>query len=327
VTGKPLRKIGETVFEELDAQRAQLRVIRHVRPIQGPSADDGKLRDVPPVMADLPPRPLAGCAASAGLLAWLLVQKFANHLPLHRQEAIFGRDGMRIPKQRLCDWTLASGEALRPIVDRLQQIVCSGPVLQLDDTPVMCQAGRGEPSFRAYLWTFVHPQVDAVVHRFPAGRASRLLADELAGFAGTIVGDGYSGNPAAADKIGPGIPIGACWAHVTRKLRDAEDEAPSTAKPFPEDIRQLFAVEREATDARLDPDGRVRPRRETSRPILGTILARSRRVRGLFPDAGKMAKAMQYGRDRWRALRQFLRQGLVPIDNNEVERAVRPIAI
>jgi transposase len=68
VTGKPLRKIGETVFEDLDSQRAQLRVIRHVRPIQGPSADEGKLRDVPPVMADLPPRPLEGCAASAGLL-------------------------------------------------------------------------------------------------------------------------------------------------------------------------------------------------------------------------------------------------------------------
>ncbi|MFN6192952.1 MAG: IS66 family transposase, partial [Planctomycetota bacterium] len=215
--------------------------------------------------------------------------------------------------------------------------VCSGPVLQLDDTPVMCQAGRGEPSFRAYLWTFVHPQVDAVVHRFPAGRASRLLADELAGFAGTIVGDGYSGNPAAADKLGPGIPIGACWAHVTRKLRDAEDEAPSTATPFPEDIRQLFAVDREATAARLAPAGRVRPRRETSRPILGTILARCRRVRGqfpdagLFPEAGKMARAMQYVRNRWRALRQFLchflRHGLVPIDNHEVEQAIRPIAI
>ncbi|MFN9974829.1 MAG: transposase, partial [Phycisphaerae bacterium] len=90
VHGKPRRMIGESVFAELDSLRARLRVIRLVRPIQVPSAADGKLRDVPPVMADLPPRPLAGCAASAGLLAWLLVQKFANHLPLHRQEAIFG---------------------------------------------------------------------------------------------------------------------------------------------------------------------------------------------------------------------------------------------
>jgi hypothetical protein len=214
-------------------------------------------------------------------------------------------------------------------------------VLQLDDTPVMCQAGRGEPNFRAYLWTFVHPQVDAVVHRFPASRGSRLQADALAGFAGTIVGYGYSGNPAAADKIGPGISTGACWAHVTRTFRDTEDEAASTAKPLTGDIRQRYAVEREATDARLDPDGRVRLRRETLRPTLGTILARCRRVRGqfpdagLFPDAGKMAKAMQYVRNRWRALRQFLchflrhflRHGLVPIDNHEVEQAIRPIAI
>ncbi|MCA3007765.1 MAG: transposase [Phycisphaerales bacterium] len=91
--------------------------------------------------------------------------------------------------------------------------------MQLDDTLVMCQAGRGEPNFRAYLWTFVHPQVDAAVHRFPAGRGSRLLADELAGLAGTIVGDGYSGNAAAADKIGPGIPIGACWTVSVRRHR------------------------------------------------------------------------------------------------------------
>jgi transposase len=326
-TGKPLVVIGEKVFEELDYQRAQLSVIRHRQPIYGLPPEEAKERVIAPVMADLPPRPIERCAASPSLLAWLLVQKFANHLPLHRQESIFGRDGMRIPKQTLCDWTLASGEALRPIVDRLLQIVCSGAVLQLDDTPVMCQAGRGEPNFRAYLWTFVNPQVNAVVYRFTAGRASQLIADEMQGFRGTLVGDGYRGNAAAADKVSSAIPVAACWAHVTRKFREAEAEAPGTAKLFGDDIRRLYEIEREADEAKLDPEARVGLRRQKAWPILGEIISRIRRVRSQFNDAGNMAKAMNYVRKQWRELRQFLHEGLVPIDNNEVERAIRPIAI
>ncbi len=325
-TGKPLVRVGETVFEELDYQRAQLRVIRHVQPIYGLPPEEQKYRDVTPVRADLPPRPLERCAASANLLAWLLTQKFANHLPLHRQEAIFGRDGQRLPKQTLCDWTLAAAEALRPIADRLLQLVCAGVVLQLDDTPVMCQAGRGEPNFRAYLWTFVNPQVNAVAYRFTAGRASQLLADEIRGFRGMLVGDGYSGNSAAADKVSGDIVLAGCWAHVARKFREVE-EAPATAKLFSDDIRKLYEVEREADNTSLDPRGRARLRRQKSRPILATIFSRIRRLRSQFSDAGSMAKAMDYVRNQRRALRQFLREGLAPIDNNACERAIRPVAI
>ena len=326
VTGKPLVQVGEKVFEEIEYQRPQLSVVRHVQPIYGLPPEEQKDRKIEPVMADLPPRPLERCAASANLLAWLLTQKFANHMPLHRQEAIFGRDGLRLPKQTLCDWTLASGEVLRPIVDRLLQLVCSGVVLQLDDTPVMCQAGRGEPNFRAYLWTFVNPQVNAVVDRFTAGRASQLLADEIGGFRGLLVGDGYSGNSAAADKLGGDIAIAGCWAHAARKFREVED-APATAKLFSDDIRKLYDVEREADDAELDRDSRAQLRRHKSRPILATIFSRIRRLRSGFSDAGDMAKAMDYVRNQQNALRQFIREGLAPIDNNACERAIGPIAI
>jgi transposase len=326
-TGKPFPQIGEKVFEELDYRRAQLHVIRHRRPIYGSPPAEQKQREVTPVMADLPPRPLEGCAASANLLSWLLVQKFANHLPLHRQEAIFGRDGLRMPKQTLCDWTLACGEALRPIVDRLLQIVCSGVVLQLDDTPVMCQAGRGEPNFKACLWTFANPQVNAVAYRFTAGRASQLVADEIGGFRGMLVGDGYRGNSAAADKVSGDIVVAGCWAHVARKVRDAMKEAAATATLFADDIRRLYGVEREADERQLDRAGRIELRRQKSRPILAAIFARVRRLRDHFSDAGDMAKAMNYVRNQRKELRQFLREGVAPIDNNTCERAIRPIAI
>jgi transposase len=319
-------RVGEAVFEELDYQRAQLRVIRHVQPIYGLPPEEQKHRKDSPVMAELPPRPLERCAASTNLLAWLLTQKFANHLPLHRQEAIFGRDGMRLPKQTLCDWTLAAAEALRPIADRLLQLVCAGVVLQLDDTPVMCQAGCGEPKLPR---VFVDVRQSAgerrrlSIHR----RASQLLADEIRGFRGMLIGDGYSGNSAAANKVGGDIVVGGCWAHVARKFRDAEAESPGTAKLLGDDLRALYAVEREANDAQIDREGCVALRRQKSRPILAEIFSRTRRLRGGFSDAGDMAKAMDYVRNQRKALRQFLREGLAPIDNHASERAICPVAI
>jgi len=338
-TGQKLVQIGEKVFEELDYVRAQLKVIRHRQAIYGlpqapaeqrqvtPVGQPPEQRQVAPVMAELPPRPLENCAASAMLLAWLLVQKYGNHLPLYRQEEIFGRDGRRLPRQTLCDWALAAAEALRPIVEWLMMRIRAGPVMQLDDTPVMCQGGRGEPNFQAYLWTFVNPEVDGVVYRFTSGRASDLLAVELGNFTGTLVGDGYSGNRAAADKAPGTIVHAGCWAHVVRKLQDAEDEAPGTARLLRDDIRQLYAIEREADELGLDRQARTALRQQKARKVLAAVFARTRRLRGQFSDAGKMAGALGYIRNQRKPLRRFLSDGLIPLDNNACERAIRPIAI
>ena len=326
-TGKPLVQIGEKVFEELDYTRAQLIVICHRQLIYGLPPEEAEHRTITPVVADMPPRPLENSAASANLLAWLLVQKYANHLPLYRQEEIFGRDGRRLPRQTLCDWVLAAAEQLQPIVGALMQKIRAGPVMQIDDTPVMCQGGKGEQNFQAYLWTFVNPEVDGVVYRFTSGRASELLADELGDFHGVLVGDGYSGNRAAANKTGGEITIAGCWAHVTRKFRDAESEAPGTAKLFRDDIKKLYAIERVADDAGLTPQARGELRRQEAMPILIEIYSRTWRLRGRFNESGAMAKAIGYVRGQHRALRQYLEDGRIPIDNNSCERSIRPIAI
>jgi transposase len=326
-TGKPLVQIGEKVFEELDYTRAQLVVIRHRQPIYGLPPEEAEHREVAPVMADLPPRPLEKCAASATLLAWLLVQKYGNHLPLYRQEQIFGRDGLRLPRQTLCDWVLASAELLQPIVNCQMAKIRAGPVMQLDDTPVMCQGGPGQPNFQAYLWTFVNPQADGAVYCFTAGRASQLLADEIGDFSGTLVGDGYSGNTAAANKVSGNIAIAGCWAHVNRKFRDAEKEAPGTAKLFRDDIKKLYEIEREADEAGLDFEARADLRRQKAMPVLIDIYTRARRLHAQFSDAGLMAKAIGYLHGQHRPLRQYLEDGRIPIDNNACERSIRPIAI
>ncbi len=326
-TGQALVPVGEKIFEEIDYTRAQLTVIRHRQVVYGLPPEQAEVRQATAVTTPMPPRPLENCAASATLLAWLLVQKYANHLPLYRQEQIFARDGLRLPRQTLCDWTLGAAEALRPIADCLMGKIRAGPVMQLDDTPVMCQGGRGEKNFQAYLWTFVNPEVGGVVYRFTSGRASDLIAGELGDFEGTLVGDAYSGNRAAADKVAGTIVLAGCWAHTTRKFRDAMCEAPGTAQLFRDDIKRLYEVEREADEAELDPEARAELRRQKSRTILAALFARVRRLRDEYSDAGKMAAAIGYLMNQRKPLRRFLEDGRIPLDNNACERAIRPIAI
>lgn len=326
-TGQALVPVDEKIFEEIDYTRARLTVICHRQVVYGLPPEQAEERQATPVVAPMPPRPLENCAASAMLLAWLLVQKYANHLPLYRQEQIFARDGLRLPRQTLCDWTLGAAEALRPIAERLMARIRAGPVMQLDDTPVKCQGGRGESHFQAYLWTFVNPEVGGVAYRFTSGRASDLLATELADFEGTLVGDGYGGNRAAAEKVAGTITLAGCWAHTTRKFRDALSEAPGTAQLFRDDIKRLYEVEREADEAELGPEDRLELRQKKSRSILAAILCRARRLRDQYSDAGDMAKAIGYLINQRKPLRRFLEDGRVPIDNNACEHAIRPIAI
>lgn len=332
-TGKALVPIGEKVTEELNYQRGRLEVTERVQVLYGLPPEEAKDRKIEPKAAPLPPKPFENCIASALLLAWILVQKFCNHLPLYRQQRIFERDGMRLSRKTQCDWALASAGLLEPIVECLMRRVRAGPVLQLDDTPVKCQGGRGQANFQARLWTFVNPEVGGVVFRFTPGRDSASLAELLGDFEGWLVGDGYGGNHAAAKKavaahaLSSGIRIGGCWAHVFRKFRDATKESSSTAELFLGDIKKLYAIEREADEAGITHEARTELRQRRSTAIVLAIFQHAWRLGGQFSDAGTMAKAIGYVRSQHLALRRFLEDGRLPIDNNACERAIRPVAI
>ena len=133
-TGQALVPIGEKTFEEIHFERAQLSIIVHRQVVYGLPPEQAENRQAKPLTAPMPPRALENCAASAALLAWMIVQKYANHLPLYRQEQIFARDGLRLSRQTLCDWVLGAAEALKPIADCLMARVRAGPIMQLDDT-------------------------------------------------------------------------------------------------------------------------------------------------------------------------------------------------
>jgi transposase len=327
-TGVQLVPVGVEITEELDYVAAELRVLEHHRIVYGPPPEVAEDRQIAPITSPAPSMPLEGCKASAALLAILLVQKYMLHLPLYRQEEAFQQAGLFIPRSTLCDWVLRSAFELAPIARAIWERIRAGPVLQLDDTPIKCQAGKGHGNFQAYLWSFVNPGVPGVAFRFTEGRSTADLAPLLEGVSASILlGDAYAANRSAAREAELDVEHAACWAHVLRKFKDAAKEAPSMVRLFRDDLREIYAVEAEADEGKLDAGGRADLRQRKARPAIARLLARTLGWKETFSLSGKMAEAIKYLRNNRKALTTYLSNGMVPIDNNACERSIRPIAV
>jgi transposase len=327
VTKKELVAIGEKQSEELEYRPAKLVVLVHHHVVYGLSQADRAERKAEPIVAPQPPRPLEGALAGVGLLAWILLQKYRHHLPLYRQQAIFAREGLFLPRQTLCDWVLWSAYNLEPIQRALKKEIVESGVVQLDDTPVQCQAGKGAPNFQAHLWTYTSPLVSGVVFDFAPDRGHEhvlsFLGENMRGY---LVGDGYAGYGTIAAKR-PGVVECGCWAHVLRKWREVLEEFPVEAARMLTLIGKLFDVEAAAAEQPLAPDEVRALREQRSRPVLERIHEEVKGMRGLGSAESPMAKARKYLENQWPALERFLEDGRVPIHNNACETAIRPVAI
>jgi transposase len=327
VTHKPLVEVGEKTSEELEYRPAKLVVLVHHSKVYGLAEEDRAERKSEPIVAPLPVRPLENALAGPALLAWILVQKYCNHLPLYRLQAIFGRDGLDLPRQTLCDWVMASAFLLDPIQRALKKQILAAGVLQSDDTPVQCQAGKGKPNFTAHLWTHTSPLVSGVVFDFAPDWGHEHVEAFLGPNAGGYwVGDGYRGYGTIAKKNSGLIECG-CWAHVQRKLRDALKESPLEAARLMKLVTRLFLIEREAVERKLDPAAVKALRLEKSQPILAEIEREAAALRKTTSDAGALAKTLLYLENQWPTLVRFLEDGRVPIHNNACENAIRPVAV
>jgi transposase len=217
LTGKQLVPVGAKTFEELEYRPAELIVVEHERVEYGLSEEDRAERMAPNRVAPMPIRPIDQALAGPGLLARVLVAKYVDHLPLHRQEAIFGREGLSIPRQTLCEWTLRSIELLQPIVAAQKRRLLAGGVLQTDDTQVLCQENSTKGGRRwCFLWAWVGEDRREVVYDFSLGRDQDVVAAWIGEeWSGYLVGDGYTGYGAVCRKRDPEhriIQVG-CWAH------------------------------------------------------------------------------------------------------------------
>jgi transposase len=323
--GSELRKLGEDVSEMLEYVPARFKVIRHVRPKLSCTKCDVI------VQAEAPSRPIARGLAGPGLLAHVLVSKYADHQPLYRQAEIYAREGVELERSTLADWVGATSELLTPLHDALRQYVMSADKLHADDTPVPVLApGTGKTKL-GRLWAYVRddrPAGDlaapAVWFAYSPDRKGEHPHRHLKTFRGTLQADGYTGFNRLYDD--GRIQEAACWAHVRRKFFDLHQaHASPIATEAVERIGQLYLIESEIRGR--PPDERQRARDERARPLLIALHEWFKTTLTRVSRKSEVAAAIGYALARWPALVRYCENGRIEIDNNPAERALRAVAL
>jgi transposase len=320
--GSHLERIGEDISEKLDYTPGVFEVERHIR---------GKWtcrRCERLIQAPVAPHIIDKGIPTTGLLAQVLIAKYLDHAPLYRQEQIFGRAGLALPRSTLAQWVGACGVGLQPLADALRVLLLTRAVLHADETPVpMLKPGLGR-THRAYLWSYSSSEYDelpAVVYDFADSRSGQHAREFLGAWSGKLVCDDYSGYKALFAR---GVTEVGCMAHARRKFHDLyANHRSDLAEEALHYFATLYEIERLARERQLDAEGRRQLRHQRSKPIAETLRQWLTRQRGQVPDGSATAKAIEYSLGRWAALVLYLDDGDLPIDNNHVENRIRPVAL
>lgn len=310
--------IGEIVSEKLDYVPATLKVLETRRPKYACRPCQGEIG-----VAPLPASPIEQGMAAPGLLAHVLVSKFADHLPLNRQEAMLRRAGIELPRSTLCDWVLGAAQCLRPLHAHLMDQIRRADLLHSDDTIVPLQDAGATVKARAWAW--VDPVSRLAGYEFTVSRAGIHPRSFLAGWRGYLVADAYTGY----DRLfaNPDLKEVGCWAHARRKFFEVAktQKTPGLAHEAVARIGRLYHLDNAWKE--LPADERRRRRQEEIAPLLDAFRDwMAAHLPGLLPKS-PLAQAMGYASNHWRALTRFLEDGRLPLDNNAAERALRPIAV
>ena len=319
--GHALESIGEEISEQLDIVPAKFFVRRHIRPKYCCRACQSIHT------AGLPAQPIDKAIAAPGLLAHVLVSKFADHLPFYRQEEIYAREGVEIPRATQAGWVGQLQVLAEPLVERLAEQVMAEPLIQADETPVPVLAPGTGKTATGYLWAFrTGPFSDrqAVVFRFSAHRNQQVPKQVLSSFSGILQVDGYAGYNEVLRRAE--VTEAGCFAHARRKYFELWHATKSpAAQTALAQIAKLYEIERDCREA--SNEARVEQRRTRAGPILAEFKAWLESTYAKSPPRGALAKAIQYNLNRWKALARYLEDGRINIDTNPVENCIRGIAV
>ena len=328
--GEIRRRIGEEVREQLEYVPASVVVLRHIRPKYACAACRANV-----VIADRLPEPIEGGLPGPGLLAQVAVSKYADHLPLYRQEVIFKRSGVELSRSTMCDWMAAAAGLLEPIVGAMLKRVLLSRVVQTDDTTVPVQDRDGPGIKTGRLWVHIGDGDNRfIVYDYTPDRSGAGPGRIFKGFEGYLQADAYAGYDGLFEG-GKIVEVG-CWMHARRKFYDARAVDPVRSHLMLAWVVGLYDVEEDAKKARKKhPDWddatwhayRHDLRSKRSRPILETIRTWLEIERAKVLPKSPINEAIGYALNHWEALIRPWDAGFLEIDNGASERALKPVAL
>jgi transposase len=319
--GREKARIGEDVTEQLEYEPGKLSVLKHIYPKYACSCCKDGVTSAPPAAS-----PIEGGLAGSGLLAYVIVNKFSDHLPLYRQQDVLSRHGIFLARSTLCGWLAQCAVLLRPLVALLGQRIVQSLVINADETPVRVLDRTRDSTRTGYFWTYISPGDHGyTLFDYRDSRSRDGPAEFLKNFRGYLQTDAYASYESVVlESAGRIIPVG-CWAHARRDFFDARMNQPREAHYVLGLIAQLYDIEDEIRLA--SSDERLVARQKRSVPILDRLEAYLCQQRGDALPKSKYGQAIGYALNHWSELRRFTENGVLEIDNNISERTLRLCAI
>lgn len=314
------KKIGEEITEVLEYEPGELFVKKYIRPKYAKPASEGIL------IGELPSRPIEKLMAGEGLLAQIVIDKYVDHLPLHRQMQRFERSGVKLSYSTLTDWVSSTCRLIEPLYEALKKEVLKSGYLHADETPikVMSKEKQGE-THRGYYWVYQNSIDKVVFFDYRQGRGREGPVEILENFGGYLQTDGYTAYE-IFDKR-EGITLMHCMAHARRMFYEALQNDESRAQYAMREIGKLYAIERNCKEQNLSFDEIKTVRQLQSVPILTSLERWMKEEYAQVTPKSTIGKALAYSIERWEKLSLYTQHGMLGIDNNPVENSIRPVAL
>ncbi len=337
--GSCLSRIGEDVCEKLDYIPAKVHVLRHIRYKYVCKTCEGVDSNGPTIkIAPVPEQLIPKSMASEGLLAHIIVSKFADALPLYRQEKIFKRLGIELSRATMANWGIAATERCGPLIELLENEIRGGPLINIDESPlqVLNEPGRANTT-KSYMWVFCGglPEHPTVLFRYHPTRSGQVALSFLHEYRGFVQSDGYIGYDYLGQK--QYIVLLACWAHVRRKfvevvkarkkVRGGGQSQKGLADEALEFIGKLYLIEKQCRAAEMSADQICKIRQQESKPVLHAFKMWLDEKQSITPPKGLLGQAINYALSFWSRLVVYIEDGRLKPDNNAAENAIRPFVL
>lgn len=321
VTG--LKKIGDEVSEVLDYVPGELYVKQYIRPKYVQPLDETRNTVI---TASLPGRIMEKCMAGEGLTAQITVDKYVDHIPLHRQSQRFRRAGVTIAQSTINEWIKAVLNQLSSLYEIHKQLVLKSAYLHADETTIrVLDENKKGKTHLGYYWVYHNSKDKMVLFDYRTGRGGEGPDDILKDYKGYLQTDGYAGYD-GFDKR-EGITLLHCMAHARRKFHDALLSDKTRAEYALNMFRQLYAIEQKIKDEALPDDAILELRQREAVPVLNALKEwMTQQYTEILPKS-PIGQAIAYCLPRWKKLCIYTTNAILQIDNNPVENAIRPIAI